>query len=154
MLVLVATAMLTACAGGPTNAELHPVEPGTRVNVIVILPDVQAPNALDTGEAVGRGAGSMAAQGAALGVYASAECGPLFFVCMPFSVVGLAAGASVELIVNGESVETIELQADGHVEDLQFNYKPKRSCWVAVRIFPRVIDTPWIVHAFVLHDNF
>ena len=42
----------------------------------------------------------------------------------------------VELIVNGESVETKEITADGKIRDLTFSYQPERSSWVALRIFP------------------
>ena len=59
--------------------------------------------------------------------------------------VGNTRKVPVELIVNGESVETIELDADGSVEDLKFSYKPERSCWVALRIFPTCHTNPIFV---------
>jgi hypothetical protein len=51
----------------------------------------------------------------------------------------------VELIVNGESVETIEIDADGRIEDLKFDYVPDRSCWVAMRVFPSSHTNPVFV---------
>ncbi len=43
----------------------------------------------------------------------------------------------VELIVNGQAVERREIEADGAVRELTFDYRPKFSSWVAVRRFPR-----------------
>ncbi len=51
----------------------------------------------------------------------------------------------VELIVNGEVVETRELEADGHIEDLKFTYQPTRSSWVALRVFPSSHTNPVFV---------
>jgi hypothetical protein len=51
----------------------------------------------------------------------------------------------VELIVNGEVVETKTIEADGSVNDLQFEYTPERSSWVAVRVFPAAHTNPVFV---------
>jgi hypothetical protein len=51
----------------------------------------------------------------------------------------------VELIVNGESVETKTIEADGQVNEVAFDYKPERSSWVAVRIFPAAHTNPIFV---------
>ena len=51
----------------------------------------------------------------------------------------------VELIVNGESVETTEIVADGSIQDLTFKYKPTQSCWIALRIFPTAHTNPVFV---------
>lgn len=51
----------------------------------------------------------------------------------------------VELIVNGQSVETREIDADGNVQELQFNYTPTQSSWVALRIFPSSHTNPVFV---------
>lgn len=51
----------------------------------------------------------------------------------------------VELIVNGQVVEKKEIAADGNVNDLTFEYKPERSSWVAVRIFPACHTNPVFV---------
>ncbi len=55
----------------------------------------------------------------------------------------------VELIVNGQSVETKLIEADGKVNDLTFDYTPKYSSWVAVRVFPSSHTNP----VFVEVDN-
>lgn len=41
----------------------------------------------------------------------------------------------VELVVNGESVETQPIEADGAIHELAFKYKPTKSSWIAVRVF-------------------
>jgi hypothetical protein len=51
----------------------------------------------------------------------------------------------VELVVNGQPVETQELVADGTVRDLKFAFKPQRSSWVAMRIFPSAHTNPVFV---------
>lgn len=51
----------------------------------------------------------------------------------------------VELIVNGEAVDTQELTADGDLNDLEFEYEPTESCWVALRIFPTAHTNPIFV---------
>jgi hypothetical protein len=59
--------------------------------------------------------------------------------------VGDTRTAPVELIVNGESVETKTIEADGDIQDVEFEYKPERSSWVAVRIFPAAHTNPIFV---------
>ena len=49
--------------------------------------------------------------------------------------VGESRKVPVELIVNGVSVETQMITADGGVNDLIFDYELTRSAWIAVRIF-------------------
>jgi hypothetical protein len=51
----------------------------------------------------------------------------------------------VELIVNGKAVERREIEADGSIHDLKFSYRPERSCWVAMRIFPSSHTNPIFV---------
>lgn len=51
----------------------------------------------------------------------------------------------VELVVNGMAVERHELVADGHIEPIRFTYRPTKSCWVAVRIFPSCHTNPIFV---------
>jgi len=51
----------------------------------------------------------------------------------------------VELIVNGHSVETKEIVADGSVHTLEFELTPERSSWVALRIFPSSHTNPIFV---------
>ena len=51
----------------------------------------------------------------------------------------------VELIVNGESVERRLIDADGHIENVTFEYTPKISSWIAVRILPAAHTNPIFV---------
>lgn len=51
----------------------------------------------------------------------------------------------VELIVNGRAVERREIEADGSVRELTFDYKPEHSCWVAIRVFPAAHTNPVFV---------
>ena len=51
----------------------------------------------------------------------------------------------VELIVNGRAVARQELDADGSVADLTFDYVPQRSSWIALRIFPSSHTNPIFV---------
>lgn len=51
----------------------------------------------------------------------------------------------VELVVNGEAVQATPLEADGHVEPLEFEYEPKISSWVALRVFPSAHTNPVFV---------
>ncbi|HJT35967.1 MAG TPA: CehA/McbA family metallohydrolase [Pirellulales bacterium] len=51
----------------------------------------------------------------------------------------------VELIVNGRSVETRPVEADGSLCDVAFDYQPQSSCWVALRVFPSAHTNPVFV---------
>jgi hypothetical protein len=51
----------------------------------------------------------------------------------------------VELVVNGEAVERKEIDADGGINDIQFDFTPKQSSWVAVRVFPSAHTNPIFV---------
>ena len=51
----------------------------------------------------------------------------------------------VELIVNGISVETVEIEADGALNDIQFQTELTQSSWVAVRVFPSSHTNPIFV---------
>ena len=55
----------------------------------------------------------------------------------------------VELIVNGESVDTTEITADGLWNDVTFNYAINRSSWAALRVYPSVHTNP----VFILVDG-
>ena len=59
--------------------------------------------------------------------------------------VGNSRRVPVELIVNGAAVETQEIDADGSVHDLTFEYRPDRSSWIALRIFPAAHTNPVFV---------
>jgi hypothetical protein len=51
----------------------------------------------------------------------------------------------VELIVNGYPVEKREITADGKLNELTFEYTPKISSWIAIRIFPSSHTNPIFV---------
>jgi hypothetical protein len=51
----------------------------------------------------------------------------------------------VELIVNGQVVATKTLDGDGQIRDLEFDYTPERSSWVALRILPSSHTNPVFV---------
>ncbi len=51
----------------------------------------------------------------------------------------------VELIVNGESVERREIEADGDINDVSFDFTPKQSSWVALRVFATAHTNPIFV---------
>jgi hypothetical protein len=51
----------------------------------------------------------------------------------------------VELVVNGQSVERKLIDADGDIEDVEFEYTPDRSSWVALRIYPSSHTNPVFV---------
>ena len=55
----------------------------------------------------------------------------------------------VELIVNGQSVETQEVMANGEIVPLQFKAAIDRSSWIALRIFPSSHTNP----VFVIVDG-
>jgi hypothetical protein len=59
--------------------------------------------------------------------------------------IGDARKVPVELIVNGQAVERIEINADGSVQDLSFDYQPKHSSWIALRVFPAAHTNPVFV---------
>jgi hypothetical protein len=59
--------------------------------------------------------------------------------------VGDSRQVPVELIVNGQAVETKLLDADGRIQDVTFDYTPKISSWLAVRIFPAAHTNPVFV---------
>lgn len=50
-----------------------------------------------------------------------------------------------ELIVNGIPVDTVEVNADGKVKDVQFSYLMVRSGWMALRIYPSSHSNPVFV---------
>ena len=55
---------------------------------------------------------------------------------------GSTRNVPVELIVNGIPVDTIEITADGRLQDISFSYTVKNSSWLALRIFPSVHTNP------------
>jgi hypothetical protein len=59
--------------------------------------------------------------------------------------VGDTRRVPVELIVNGQSVEKREIDADGEIRDIEFDYQPQDSCWIALRIFASSHTNPVFV---------
>jgi hypothetical protein len=51
----------------------------------------------------------------------------------------------VELIVNGQAIDKKLIEADGSVHELEFNFTPDRSSWVALRVFPAAHTNPIFV---------
>lgn len=59
--------------------------------------------------------------------------------------IGESAEVPVELIVNGKSVETVNLIADGTPRPIQFETTIDKSAWVAIRILPAAHTNPiWV----------
>ena len=63
--------------------------------------------------------------------------------------IGESQKVPVELIVNGQAVETQEIVADGEIVPVQFETSIDRSSWVALRIFPSSHTNP----VFVIVDG-
>lgn len=59
--------------------------------------------------------------------------------------IGNTRKVPVELIVNGHSVATTEIDANGAIHELTFDYQLERSSWVALRIFPSCHTNPIFV---------
>ena len=51
----------------------------------------------------------------------------------------------VELIVNGRAVDKKIIEADGRMADVEFQYVPERSSWIALRVFPAAHTNPIFV---------
>ena len=56
--------------------------------------------------------------------------------------IGTTRKVRVELIVNGFSVDTTEITADGKLNDVTFNYPVNHSSWVALRVYPSSHTNP------------
>ena len=63
--------------------------------------------------------------------------------------IGTNRKVRVELIVNGEPVDTTEITADAKWNDVSFDYAITRSSWVAIRVYPSSHTNP----VFVIVDN-
>ncbi|AMV39354.1 CehA/McbA family metallohydrolase [Planctomyces sp. SH-PL62] len=59
--------------------------------------------------------------------------------------VGASRKVPVEVVVNGLPVERREIEADGSIQDLEFDVPVTKSSWVAVRIFPTSHTNPVFV---------
>lgn len=98
--VIVASCLVVS--GCAQYQELEALPPGKQINLVVVAPDVRAPEAASKGEATGAGAvvgaGTGMAAGAVGAAPAAAICGPLIIYCVfPVMVIGAAAG----LVVGG-----------------------------------------------------
>lgn len=56
--------------------------------------------------------------------------------------VGKTRSVPVELIVNGQPVDTINIVADGQFKDVNFSYALTQSCWLALRVYPSSHSNP------------
>lgn len=63
---------------------------------------------------------------------------------------GKTRNVAVELIVNGKPVDTVLLQANGKMTDIEFSYEVKKSSWVAIRVLYSAHTNPVFV---VLKDK-
>lgn len=59
--------------------------------------------------------------------------------------IGATRKVRVELIVNGEPVDTTEIAADGNWKDVSFTYPVSNSSWMALRIYPSSHTNPVFV---------
>lgn len=59
--------------------------------------------------------------------------------------VGNSRKVPVELIVNGESVARKEIEANGDLSNIDFDFEIKKSSWIALRIFPTCHTNPIFV---------
>ena len=59
--------------------------------------------------------------------------------------IGNSRKVPVELVVNGVAVAKKEIDADGEMNDIEFDYQLKKSSWVALRIFPTCHTNPIFV---------
>ena len=58
--------------------------------------------------------------------------------------IGNTRKVPVELVVNGQAVERKEIEADGSVKDLEFDYQPKQSSWVCATDFRQFAHKPGV----------
>lgn len=59
--------------------------------------------------------------------------------------IGETRKVPVELVVNGHAVARKEIEADGSIHDVTFDFTPERSSWIALRIFPSSHTNPIFV---------
>lgn len=63
--------------------------------------------------------------------------------------IGKTRNVNVELIVNGEAVDSTQITADGSLQNISFQYAIKKSSWVALRIYPSSHTNP----IFIIKDE-
>jgi hypothetical protein len=59
--------------------------------------------------------------------------------------IGTTRKVPVELIVNGIPVDTVQIEADGTMKHLNFNYRFQNSAWAAIRVYPSSHTNPFFV---------
>ena len=59
--------------------------------------------------------------------------------------VGKTRNIRVELLINGVTVDSTLIAADGSMKDISFSYPVARSCWVALRVYPSSHTNPIFV---------
>lgn len=64
------------------------------------------------------------------------------FWSVEWSRIGESRNVKAELIINGVSIDTVLIKADGKVQPVTFNYKVDRSCWAAIRIWGSAHTNP------------
>jgi hypothetical protein len=62
------------------------------------------------------------------------------------SRIGETNKVSVDLVVNGKAVQSVEIVADGKTRPVSFNLHLDQSSWVALRIYPSCHTNPIYVH--------
>lgn len=62
------------------------------------------------------------------------------------SRIGKSRKVRVQLVVNGVAVDSTEITADGKWSNINFTYKPERSSWIALRVYPSSHTNPVFVH--------
>jgi hypothetical protein len=69
--------------------------------------------------------------------------------------IGTSRKVGVELIVNGEPVDTSEIIADGKWKDISFSYPVTTSSWLALRVYPSLHTNPvfTIVDGKPIHER-
>jgi hypothetical protein len=63
--------------------------------------------------------------------------------------IGASRKVPVELVVNGEPVDTAVIEADGSWKELKFDYKVNYSSWIALRVYPSSHTNP----VFIIIDG-
>ena len=58
---------------------------------------------------------------------------------------GASRKVPVEIVVNGVAVDRREVEADGSIQDLEFDVPIAKSSWVAARVFPSSHTNPVFV---------
>jgi hypothetical protein len=60
--------------------------------------------------------------------------------------IGKSRKVAVDLVVNGQAVQHIEIEADGTLQPVTFDQRVSQSSWIAMRIYPSSHTNPIYVH--------